>query len=39
LADGEAKPDVEKNPGEVATEHNMVLREKIEAKTEAGTSS
>jgi hypothetical protein len=37
--DGEAKPNVEKNPEEVAAKQIKVLGAKTETRTEAGTSS
>jgi hypothetical protein len=39
LADGEAKPDVEKNLEEVAVEQSKILGAKTKIRTEAGTSS
>jgi hypothetical protein len=39
LTNDEAKPDAEKSLEEVATEYDRVLEEKIETKTEVGTSS
>jgi hypothetical protein len=39
LADGEAKPNAERNPEEVTTEHNRDPGAKIETRIEVGTSS
>jgi hypothetical protein len=39
LANGEAKPDAEKSPKEVAAEEDRVPEAKVETKTEAGASS
>jgi hypothetical protein len=39
LANGEAKPDVEKNSEEVATEQSRVPEAKAKTRIEAGTSS
>jgi hypothetical protein len=38
LADGEAKPDAEKNPEEAVVEQSRVPRVRIETRIEAGTS-
>jgi hypothetical protein len=39
LANGEAKPDVEKSPEEVATEQDRVPEAKAETRIEVRTSS
>jgi hypothetical protein len=39
LANSEARPDIERNPEEVAEEQNKVLKVKIEVRIEAEPSS
>jgi hypothetical protein len=38
-ANGQAKPNTEKSPEEVAAEQNKVFKVNVETRTEAGTSS